>query len=158
MASKQRDYDQEKGSTSPATRSSAPGSKQRRRKDESQQLENQQLSDSIFVLELYKTQMSTTREKGGSTMLKLCVLFAVVALSRGGSPNITLYSGTQQTGAALFLTDYCHDLKVYNFDDATESICGHGAWLLYEDHAYLESDFTHVFVSSYLECSDLPSY
>ncbi|XP_070000111.1 uncharacterized protein [Penaeus vannamei] len=88
-------------------------------------------------------------------MLKLCVLFAVVTLSRGGSPNITLYSGTQQTGAALFLTDYCHDLKVYNF---VHLLGTHGLFICQSISYYLESDFTHVFVSSYLECRDLPSY
>ncbi|XP_027236623.2 uncharacterized protein [Penaeus vannamei] len=101
--------------------------------------------------------MPIAQEKGGRKMLKLCVLLAVVALSRGGSPNITLYSGTQQTGASLFLTDYNHDLREFNFNDAAESLCGHGAWLLYENPSYQQSEFTHLFVSPGLECEDLPS-
>ncbi|XP_047485309.1 uncharacterized protein LOC125036611 [Penaeus chinensis] len=90
-------------------------------------------------------------------MLKLCVLFAAVALSRGGSPNITLYSGTQQTGASLFLTTNNHDLRAVDFNDAAESLCGHGAWLLYENPSYQQSEFTHLFVSPGLECEDLSS-
>ncbi|XP_042880592.1 uncharacterized protein LOC122258623 [Penaeus japonicus] len=89
-------------------------------------------------------------------MLKLCLLLAVVALARGGSPNITLYSGTGMTGASLFLTEYNHDLRAINFNDATESVCGHGAWLLYENPSYQQSQFTHLFVSPGYDCEDLP--
>ncbi|KAK7085870.1 hypothetical protein SK128_006193 [Halocaridina rubra] len=89
-------------------------------------------------------------------MFTLAIVFSLALAVNGVGFNITLYSGLDQTGASLLLLEPNHDLGTIGFEDVTKSICGYGAWLLYEDPNYSDGQFTHLLVTPFYACENLP--
>lgn len=46
------------------------------------------------------------------------------------------YSGRNQVGSSLRLTDYTPNLSVYGMDNTISSACYNGIWIMYEDYDY----------------------
>ncbi|CAL4232451.1 unnamed protein product [Meganyctiphanes norvegica] len=84
-----------------------------------------------------------------------------LAIGQTDPPNhyLELYTGTGQGGASATVVDYNHDLSSIGFDDLTESICGKGVWIYYENTNYNNTHhhgWTQVFASGSYSCEDIP--
>merc|ERR1712212_438432 len=90
----------------------------------------------------------------------LCLL--VVGLANGQAPEknfLELYTLVGNEGATTTVTEYMHDLSDIGFDNLLQSVCGQGAWIMYEHKNYNHSDWrawSDVHASGAKACNDLP--
>merc|ERR1719244_1603810 len=98
-------------------------------------------------------------------MAALLLLFSLVlgltnSQTTGTPMNfLELYTSVGGAGAKATVTEYMHDLADIGFDDLVQSVCGQGAWMLYENTNYNHSnwrDWSDIFSSGTYSCHDLP--
>merc|ERR1711970_413854 len=77
-----------------------------------------------------------------------------------GPSFLELYTALDSGGASITLEEYTHDLSDVGFDDLTKSVCGKGAWLIYNFHNYndwhWQNVWTEVFTSYEYGCQNFP--
>ncbi|CAL4063736.1 unnamed protein product [Meganyctiphanes norvegica] len=90
------------------------------------------------------------------------ILSLVLGLTNGQtvptSNYLELYTLVGQGGATTTISEYHHDLGIIGFDNLVQSVCGQGAWILYEQKNYnwSHSSWTTPFSSGGYDCYDLP--
>ncbi|CAL4242754.1 unnamed protein product, partial [Meganyctiphanes norvegica] len=77
-----------------------------------------------------------------------------------GPSYLELYTMEGATGASITIEEYTHDLSDIGFDDLVKSVCGQGAWMMYNFHSYnnhhWQDTWTELFISASHSCHDLP--
>merc|ERR1711955_152892 len=76
-------------------------------------------------------------------------------------PYIELYTGHDQTGSMIRLTEYAHDLNELGWNNLVRSFCAEGVWLLYDRENYNMyhdpfGSWSEVSINSGRECHEIP--